>query len=202
MDLKAQYLEPSKGRDIFNGTQYNPVFALAEKLDVPLHLHPAAPAADISKISFSGNYPTDIAGRLGTNALGWHVDVGLHVLRLFSAGLFERFPKLKLIMGHNGEDLPMFIDRIDSYSLRNGTTFDKVLNTNIWVTNSAVFTVQAFQQLRPVTPIERIMYLVDYPFSSMEDGWKFAQNLVGSNILNDGEMDMFAHGNAEALLRL
>ena len=186
----------------FDGAQYDPVFAMAEKLDVPIYLHPAAPAANIAKTLFFGNYPTNIAGRLGTNAWGWHVDVGLHILRLFSAGLFERFPKIKLIIGHNGEDLPMFIDRIDSYSLRNGTTFDKVWNTNIWITTSAFFTVRAFQQLRQVTPIERIMFSVDYPFSSMADGLKFIEKLAESNVLQDKEMDLFAHGNAEALLKL
>lgn len=186
----------------FNGAQYDPVFAMAEKLDVPIYLHPAAPPADISQKLFTGNYPTNIAGRLGTNTWGWHVDVGLHVLRLYSAGLFERFPKLKLIIGHNGEDLPMFIDRIDSYGLRNGTTFDHVWNTNIWTTTSAFFTVRTFQQLRQVSSIDRIMYSVDYPFSSMTDGWDFIQKLAQSNLLQDEEMDMFAHKNAEALLKL
>jgi predicted TIM-barrel fold metal-dependent hydrolase len=143
---------------------------MAQKLDVPIYLHPAAPTAEISKQLFAGNYPASTAGRLGTNSFGWHVDTGLHVLRLYSAGLFDRYPKLKMIIGHNGEDLPMFIDRIDSTGLRNGTTFDKVWNTNIWSTTSAFFTVRAFQQLRQVSPIERIMYSVDYPFSSMTDG--------------------------------
>ncbi|KAH4340368.1 hypothetical protein HBH98_190440 [Parastagonospora nodorum] len=128
--------------------------------------------------------------------------VGTHVLRLYGAGLFDRFPKLKLIIGHNGEDLPMFIDRIDSTGLRNDTTFDRVWNTNIWTTTSAFFTVRAFQQLRQVTSIERIMYSVDYPFSSMSDGWKFIEQLAENKVLRNDEMDMFAYKNAERLLKL
>lgn len=74
----------------------------------------------------------------------------------------------------------MFIDRIDSSGFRNDTTFDKVWNTNIWTTTSAFFTVRAFQQLRQVTPIERIMYSVDYPFNNISAGYQFVQQLAES----------------------
>jgi predicted TIM-barrel fold metal-dependent hydrolase len=115
----------------YDALRFDPVFAMAQKLDVPIYLHPAAPTAEISKQLFAGNYPASTAGRLGTNSLGWHVDNGLHVLRLYSAGLFDRYPKLKMIIGHNGEDLPMLIDHTDSPGLSNGTTFGKVWNTSI-----------------------------------------------------------------------
>ena len=105
----------------YDAARFDPVFAMAQALDVPLYLHPAAPTADIASKLFAGNYPAAVAGRLGTNSWGWHVDVGTHVLRLYSAGLFDRFPKLKLIIGHNGEGLPIFLDRIDSTGLRNDT---------------------------------------------------------------------------------
>jgi predicted TIM-barrel fold metal-dependent hydrolase len=186
----------------YDAARFDPVFAMAEKLDVPIYLHPAAPTSELSQKLFAGNYPASTAGRLGTNSWGWHVDVGTHVLRVYSAGLFDRFPRLKIIIGHNGEDLPMFIDRVDSTGLRNGTTFDKVWNTNIWSTTSAFFTVRAFQQLRQVSPIERIMYSVDYPFSSMTDGWGFIEKLAESKVLKDDEMNLFAYKNAENLLRL
>jgi predicted TIM-barrel fold metal-dependent hydrolase len=186
----------------YDALRFDPVFAMAQKHDIPIYLHPAAPSAEMAKQLYAGNYPASTVGRLGTNSWGWHVDVGLHILRLYSAGLFDRYPKLKMIIGHNGEDLPMFIDRIDSTGLRNGTTFDKVWNTNIWSTTSAFFTVRAFQQLRQVSPIERIMYSVDYPFSSMTDGWEFVEKLAESKVLNNEEMDLFAYKNAEHLLKL
>lgn len=186
----------------YDAARFDTLFAMAVKLDVPIYLHPAAPTSDIAQKLFVGNYDATRAGRLGTNSWGWHVDVGTHVLRLYSAGLFDRFPKLKLIIGHNGEDLPMFIDRIDSTGLRNDTTFDKVWNTNIWTTTSGFFTLRTFQQLRQVSPIERIMYSVDYPFSTTTDGWQFIEKLAESRVLTDGEMDMFAYKNAEKLLKL
>lgn len=186
----------------YDAARFDPVFAMAQALDVPLYLHPASPTADIAAKLFAGNYPAAVAGRLGTNSWGWHVDVGTHVLRLYSAGLFDRFPKLKLIIGHNGEGLPMFIDRIDSTGLRNDTTFNRVWNTNIWSTTSAFFTVRQFQQLRQVSPIERVMYSVDYPFSTTTAGWAFVEQLAAARVLSDKEMDLFAYKNAERLLKL
>ncbi|KAF2629153.1 hypothetical protein BU25DRAFT_409620 [Macroventuria anomochaeta] len=186
----------------YDSARFDPVFAMAQKLDVPLYLHPAAPTADIASKLFAGNYPAAVAGRLGTFSWGWHVDVGTHVLRLYSAGLFDRFSKLKLIIGHNGEGLPMFLDRIDLTGLRNDTTFNKVWETNIWSTTSGFFTVRQFQQLRQVSPVERIMYSVDYPFSTNTDGWAFVKKLAQSGVLTNGEMDAFAYKNVEKLLKL
>ncbi|KAH8727635.1 hypothetical protein GQ44DRAFT_748359 [Phaeosphaeriaceae sp. PMI808] len=158
----------------------------------------------LAKLLFAGTYDAATAGRLGTNSWGWHVDVGTHVLRLYSAGVFVRFPHLKVILGHNGEDLPMFIDRVDSTGLRNSTTtktttFAHVWRTNVWITTSAFFSVSGYVQVRAVTGMERVMYSVDYPFSSLEDGWGFMERLAESGIGRE-EMDGFAFGNAERLL--
>jgi len=191
-----------KDQTYYDATRFDPVFAMAQALDVPLYLHPAAPSADIASKLFAGNYASTIAGRLGTNSWGWHVDVGTHVLRLYSAGLFDRFPKLKLITGHNGEGLPMFLDRIDSTGLRNDITFNAVWEKNTRSTTSAFFTVRQFQQLRQVSPVERMMYSVDFPFSTNTDRWAFVEKLAQSGVLTDGEMEAFAHGNAERLLKL
>ncbi|KAF2996825.1 hypothetical protein E8E13_002703 [Curvularia kusanoi] len=116
-----------KNGTYYDGEQFVPVFEMAQELDVPLYLHPAPPATDVAAKLYAGNYSASVAGRIGTGAWGWHVDVGLHVVRLYGAGLFTRFPRLKIIIGHNGEDLPMFIDRIESQGLRNDTAFNMQL---------------------------------------------------------------------------
>jgi len=175
---------------------------MAQKLDVPLYLHPATPTADTTSKLFEGNYPVAVAGKLGVTSWGWHVDVGTHALRLYGAGLFDTFLKLKLILGHNGEGLPMFIDRVDSAGLRNDTTFDRVWKTDIGSTTSALCTVGQFNQLRQVSPVERIMCSVDYPFSSNIDGWAFMEKLAQAQVLSDVEMDRFVWRNDEKFLGL
>lgn len=92
-----------KNGTYFDGGRFDPVFAKAQELDVPLYLHPAAPTQDIFQRLFAGNYvQPQSAGLLSKNSWGWHVDVGTHILRLYAAGVFDRFPKLKVIIGHNG----------------------------------------------------------------------------------------------------
>ncbi|KAF2829504.1 hypothetical protein CC86DRAFT_286722 [Ophiobolus disseminans] len=189
----------------FDSEAYTPFWAAAQELAAPIYIHPVAPSPDIAKVLFAGNYAASTAGKLGTNSWGWHVDVGNHVLRLYAAGVFKRFPNLKIIIGHNGEGLAQFIDRVDSTALgseKAGATFDSVWRTNVWVTTSAFFTVRQFQMLRQVMPLERIMFSVDYPFSTFLQGWEFVRELAEQRVLSEREMDGFAFGNAVRLLGL
>lgn len=190
-----------------NGTYYDspafyPVFSTAQDLDVPLYLHPTIPIPDIAAKLYAGNYLPGTAAILGGAAWGWHVDVGLHVLRLYAAGVFDLFPRLKLIIGHNGEGLPMFMDRVGQQGLRNGTSFSEVWKRNVWCTTSGFFTVRQFRQLLQVSPIERVLYSVDYPFEETTDGWGFVEELAREGVLTREEMDAFAFGNAERLVKL
>jgi predicted TIM-barrel fold metal-dependent hydrolase len=175
---------------------------MAEKLDVAIYLQPTSPTEDVSRLLYQGTYDGATASRLGRAAFGWHVDTGTHILRLYAAGLFARFPKWKIIIGHSAEDLPMFLDRVDSIGLRTDDTFNRVSNSNIWVTTSAFFTSRVLQMLRQVTRMDRIMYSVDYPFANYTQGWAFIRELAESGALTKEEMDAFAYGNAEGLLKL
>jgi predicted TIM-barrel fold metal-dependent hydrolase len=53
---------------------------------------------------------------MGGSGWGWHSDVAIHILRLFAAGLFERLPRLKIIIGHMGEMIPFMLARIEMLS--------------------------------------------------------------------------------------
>lgn len=97
----------------YDGRKFWPVFAMAEKLDVPIYLHPAPPSADSVHGQYVGNYSMQAAMGLSTAAWGWHENVGLHILKLYAAGLFDRFPKVKIVIGHMGEMMPFMLDRIE-----------------------------------------------------------------------------------------
>jgi predicted TIM-barrel fold metal-dependent hydrolase len=157
-----------KNGTYYDGAEFCPVFAMAQKLDVSIYLHPASPTADIASKLFAGNYPAALAGRLGGNSWGWHVDYR-----------------------------PYRLDRTEErYDVWPGVEYEYLDY------DECIFTVRAFQQLRQVTPIERIVYSVDCPFSSMSDGWKFVERLAESEVLKNTEMDMFAYKNAKRLLKL
>lgn len=132
----------------YDDEKYWTVFETAERLDVPVYIHPAPASGAMMNQGFRGNYLTVIAMGLSTGAWGWHENVGLHVLKLYAAGLFKKFPKLKIIIGHMGEMLPMMLDRIDRlkfFKQGNLDNFSEVWRSNIWVTTSGIFKCAYFR---------------------------------------------------------
>ncbi len=85
--------------------QFLPVLEAAEALDVPIYLHPQGPPPAMSK-------PYLDAGLDGA-VLGFGAETGLHMLRIIVGGVFDRFPKLRFIVGHTGEALPFWLYRMD-----------------------------------------------------------------------------------------
>lgn len=94
----------------YDDEKYWQVFAKAVELDVPIYLHPSFPSQAMAE-HYKGNYSDQVAFMLSIASWGWHSEVGHHFLRLFAAGLFDKYPKLRLIIGHDGEMLPFMLDR-------------------------------------------------------------------------------------------
>jgi predicted TIM-barrel fold metal-dependent hydrolase len=94
----------------YDDEHFWPVFEKAQELDVPIYLHPTF-ASDPMLEHYKGNYPENVARALSAHGWGWLTETGLHILRLFAAGLFDRFPKLKIFIGHMGETLPFQLER-------------------------------------------------------------------------------------------
>ncbi|KAI1078393.1 amidohydrolase 2 [Whalleya microplaca] len=176
-----------------------------ERLDVPLYIHPGPPEDTRVKEMFSGSYSEVITQGLSTGAWGWHEDVGLHVVKLYSAGVFARFPGLKHIIGHMGEMIPMMIDRTDSlkfYEKSSLGRFRDVWDRNIGVTSSGMFSVRTLEMLLRVTKMDRVIYSIDTPFNKSILGWKYLQELSEQSLLSKEELEMFSYGNAKRLLKL
>ena len=92
--------------------EFLPILEKAAELRVPLYLHPQSPAPAVREIyyaGFDGMLDTLFAGP----GFGWHVDAGIYALRLILAGVFDRFPSLQIILGHWGEVVLFYLDRIE-----------------------------------------------------------------------------------------
>lgn len=194
----------------YDGSKFWPLFAAAQDLDVPIYLHPTMPTEEAKNALFAGDYPEPIAQLLGTFGWGWHSETGLHILRLYAAGVFDCFPRLKIIIGHMGEMLPFQLDRIIDVTSNvkdpewSGREYDlsHVWKNNIWITTSGMFSLAPMACLLRVTPIEKIMLSVDYPFSQNKQAKTFVEELAQSNLVNDWELEGIAYRNAQKLLRL
>jgi predicted TIM-barrel fold metal-dependent hydrolase len=188
----------------FEGAAYRPLWKAAQDLDVPIYLHPTFPSPDMLA-HYQGNVSVAAAASLSTVSWGWHSDTGMHVLKLYSAGVFDDFPKLKLVIGHFGEMLPFMLERVANFSPRWGNrtrSFMDMYHENIWLTTSAVWSINPMATLLRNTKIERILFSVDYPFISNEVGLKFMEDLRSSGLVTEAQLKMIGYENAEKLLKI
>lgn len=196
--------------NFYDAESFWPVFATAEELDVPVYLHPA-PNEQTKPLLYDGNYPAGVAETLSQYGWGWHNEVAVHFLRLFAAGLFDRHPKLKLVLGHLGELLPFQLDRIEHISgrawphlgLKLERQLRQVWDENVWVAISGLFFMAPMATVLRQCKLDRIIHSVDYPFGNNEAGTKFLKALKTEGLVTDDNvLEGIAYKNAEKLLKI
>jgi predicted TIM-barrel fold metal-dependent hydrolase len=195
------FLDGTTNGKFLDASEFFPVLEAAEALDVPVYLHPAPPPDTVKEAYFSG-LPGDAGYLLSIAGWGWHAETGLHLLRLIVAGVFERLPKLRVIVGHMGEGVPYALARTNgvlSGAMKGyRRSMMETMLEQVWVTTSGYFTRPPFDCCRQVLGLERMMYSVDYPFSANTRGKEYLETLG----LSDAEREMFAGGTAAKLLKL
>lgn len=183
---------------------FTPLLARAEKLEVPLYLHPGAPPPEIRNAYYfyEGSFPQKVAIGLSTFAWGWHYETALHTMRLAVSGTLDKYPRLNLIIGHMGEALPFMLTRCEhefgsdlSYLSRPLT---KIITDQVYITTAGLFTNPPFLVALQTFGIDRLMFSVDYPYSSNAMGRRFLDNVP----LSPADLAKLAHGNADRLLKL
>lgn len=184
--------------------EFGPILQRAEKMGVPIYLHPGLPPKAVADVYYSGlpNH-SGMAEALACYGWGWHSETALHVLRLLYSGIFDQYPKLKLIIGHMGEMLPMMMVRSGrAFMPGNGGANQRTLmdtfHQQVYITTSGFFTQPPLRIALDTFGIDNIMFSVDYPFSTNEMGIEFLNQIE----LPDEQIAKIAHGNADKLLNL
>jgi uncharacterized protein len=173
-----------------------------EELDVPLYLHPAPPPDSMREALYGGLHPA-VTAALATSSWGWHAEAGLHALRMVMAGVFDRHPGLKLIIGHCGEMIPFMLARIDdmmpplSITGLSGLPSEYFLR-HVWVTTSGMFSLPPVMCAISVFGTDRVLFSVDYPFGPNAAGRAMLDQLP----VSPADKARIAGENAERLLRL
>jgi predicted TIM-barrel fold metal-dependent hydrolase len=180
---------------------YDGLLAAAVELDVPIYVHPHLAPAAVREAYYAGLEQG--AGRaLEAAGWGWHSETAIHILRLVLAGTLDKHPKLKIIIGHMGEMLPVMLDRIgkvmalDSGHLRR--TVPQTILDQVWITTSGIFTEPPFLAALQTFGIDRILFSVDYPYAPNAAGRRFLDTVS----LSPADMVKLCYGNADALLKL
>jgi predicted TIM-barrel fold metal-dependent hydrolase len=193
------------GRVQYDAPKYDPVWRMAEMLFQPIYLHPMFPPGPLAEAYTVSHILPNAAASLGTSGWGWHSECGLHVLKLFAAGVFDRFPKLRIIVGHFGEMLPFMLQRICQLSGRWGVRqrdFATVWRENIWITTSGVWSVDPMAMIQRNTSVEKVMFSIDTPFAKAEDGKRFWEDLCASRIYDEKELENIGWKNAARIFHL
>lgn len=143
-----------------------------------------------------------VATRLATAGWGWHTETGVHLLHLILAGCLDRRPELQIIVGHWGEMVPWFLDRLDEALPPRATglerTVSEYVRSNVWITPSGMCSPAQLRSCVDVVGADRILHSVDYPFIGNQGAEAF---LTGSGLPVEAQQAI-AHGNAERLLGL
>lgn len=176
-----------------------PIFERAQKLDVPIYLHPSFPDQRVFEASYKDYAATD--PMLARAALGYTVETATQAIRIVLSGLLDACPDLKLIIGHLGEALPFLMERIDESLSRNRGTdwsFRRIFKRHFYVTTSGNFSTPALDCTMAELGLDRILFAIDWPYVSNQPGVAW---LDGTSLSSADKTRVYS-GNAEKLLRL
>jgi predicted TIM-barrel fold metal-dependent hydrolase len=180
--------------------EFEPVLAAIDQLGVPLYLHPTMPPPEVADIYFGGLEP-QASAMLASAGWGWHVETGLHILRLVMGGVFDRHPGLQVVVGHMGENLPFSLMRADAVLSRLRPGLPSVAETvreHVHLTICGYTTVPPLQCALAVFGADRLLFSADYPYG---DSQKHATFLAEAPIA-PADREKIAHLNAERLFGL
>jgi len=194
LGFKGVMLSGRVGDRPLDHPDFRPVFACAEALGVPVLLHPRTPAAAVRSAYYSGFTP-EVDAAFSTYGLGWHYDAGIQFIRLVLAGTFDRFPDLQVILGHWGEVVLFYAERLAVMDRVAGLKqpIASYLRRNLYVTASGMFSPRYLAQAAAIVGADRLLFSTDYPYQYRPGG--DARRFLADCNLDDAAKAGFAHGN-------
>jgi predicted TIM-barrel fold metal-dependent hydrolase len=190
----------SRGRYL-DDIYFAPILERADTLGVPIYLHPTVPPKAVVDALYGGFSPA-VSAVFASGGWGWHIETAVHVLRMVLGGVFDRHPKLQVVIGHMGEALPFMLPRLNKNLSPQLTKLARpvadYLRQNLHYTFGGFNFTPTFLNLLLEVGVERIMFSADYPYVSMADAHCFLQHIP----VSEADRARIAHGNAEHLLGL
>jgi predicted TIM-barrel fold metal-dependent hydrolase len=199
LGFKGAMIHGLANGEFLDHKKFWPIFARAEKLDVPIYFHPSLPNAQVTEIYYQ-DYAKDFP-LVVRPAWGFTVETATQAIRLVLSGVFEAHPKLKIILGHFGETLPFLLWRIDAALKRPGQkpmSFRDIFSNNFYVTTSGFFSNPALLCCVMEMGVDHILFAVDWPFVMNAPAVDWMKDVP----LSDGDRAKILSGNAKRLLKM
>lgn len=178
--------------------QCEPFWAKLEELDVPLYLHPRIPTPGQMRIYRDYDF-------LAGSPWGFGVETATHTIRLMVSGLFDRHPKLKVLLGHCGEGLPFSLARIDHrmrhfqpQNFKCKLRMQQYWDRNFWITTAGVTSDTSFFDTLRSCGEDRLMWSVDYPYEDYDEVSTWYEGLE----LSENTRSKIGWENARRLLKI
>jgi 2,3-dihydroxybenzoate decarboxylase len=172
----------------------DPFWERVEALGAIVYIHPSDPVTPAPVLN---GVPA-----LRRATWEWGFETGSHALRLVFSGLFDRFPKARVALGHMGETLPYLLWRFDSraqlYNVKLAKPPSQYIKDNIVVTVSGVFAAEPLRCAIDALGRERVMFAADYPFEDAQEAGHF----MDTTPLEETLRADIAYNNATKLLGL
>jgi predicted TIM-barrel fold metal-dependent hydrolase len=186
--------------DFLDHPRFEPLLACAERLGLPIYLHPGPPPKAVADAYYSG-LPKSAGMQLSISGWGWHSETAIHVLRLIISGTLDRYSGLRIIIGHMGEMLPMMMARCDQKfriddAGANRRSISQTLKDQVCITTSGIFTIPPLMAAIDTFGIDNVLFSVDYPFSSNSEGRRFLDSIP----LPEAQIAKLAYDNADRLI--
>ena len=199
--MKGAMINSHTKGEFLDEEKFWPILEKAQALDVPIYIHPRTPPADMVK-PFQKYYGLEAA------AFGFPMETSLHALRMILGGVFEEFPRLKIVIGHMGEGIPFWLPRIDhKMKLFHGIQAparklhkkpSEYFHENFWVTTSGMNYENPFMMTHKVMGPDKILFAVDYPAEEAEEPVR----MMDAAPISDEDKHKIYHENSERLFRL
>lgn len=173
---------------------FRPIFESAAALGVPILLHPRTPASEVRAAYYSG-FAAEVDAAFAMYGLGWHYDAGIQFVRLVLSGTFDRLPGLQVILGHWGEVVLFYADRLAAMDRVTGLAHPVAtyLRRNLYVTASGMFLPHYLERAKSIVGADRLLFSTDYPYQ-YRPGRDAGQFLAMCG-LDEIDQAALAHGN-------
>jgi uncharacterized protein len=175
------------------------MFDVAARLDVPLYIHPQMPSRIVRGAYYDG-FSDSVDVYSAGGGWGWHMETAIEAVRLILAGTFDRLPNLQIILGHWGDMVVFFLERLDIMS--RVTTLERsvanYVRQNFSVTPSGILNQRLLERAVEEIGVERVMLSTDYPFQF--DPQRNLKEFLARSHLGSNDQEAVASGNADRFL--
>lgn len=200
LKLNGFVINSHTNNEYLDDPKYFPILEAAEALDACIYIHPRAPSAGF-------DVPLRHYG-LDSALWGYGLEVSTHALRMILGGVFDRFPRLKICLGHMGEALHFWQWRIDFMSKRRQDAGQSpklqlekpsaYLKRNVVITTSGVEDDLALDYSLKALGEDNILWAVDYPYQPTAP----AVAWMDAAPVSDTVREKLYHGNAERIFHI